>query len=97
MRKHILKVLDKLKLPLDEANKIETLLKWCSTYQFNVEIVSQTDDVCFIEFSTKFLHDDVITFKEGEIYHVITNRSKFFETFKCKKIFTGLSLDEEVA
>ena len=94
MRKHVEKVLHDLDIPLEEANKIETALKWCSTYQFNIEIVSQPVDECVIEFATKFTHDNVITlFKDQDSFHLITNRSKFFQTFHCEKKASSLSLD----
>ena len=95
MRKHVEKVLLELDIPVEEANKIDTALKWCSTYQFNVEIVSQPADECVIEFATKFTYDSVITlFKDKDIYYLITNRSKFFQVFHCEKKVSSLSLDE---
>ena len=88
MRKHVEKVLLELDIPVEEANKIDTTLKWCSTYQFNVEIVSQPADECVIEFATKFTYDSVITlFKDKDIYYLITNRSKFFKYFTVKRRF----------
>ena len=95
MRKHVEQVLLELNIPVEEANKIETALKWCSTHQFNVEIVSQPADQCVIEFTTKFTYDNVITlFKDKDIYYLITNRSKFFQVFRCEKKVSSLSLDE---
>ena len=100
MRKHVEKVLLELDIPAEEANKIDTALKWCSTYQFNVEIVSQPADECVIEFVTNFTYDSVITctlFKDKDIYsyYLITNRSKFFQVFHCEKNVSALSLDEQ--
>ena len=95
LTKHIKILLQDLDIPFEDANKIETLLKWCSINEFNVEIVTETDNSCVIEFATKFRHDSVITlFKENELYHVITNRSKFFESVPCDKKRSKLSLDE---
>ena len=95
MRKHVEKVLLELDIPLQEANKIETVLKWCSTHRFNIEIVSQPADECVIEFATKFTYDSVITlFKDKDSDHLIKNRSKFFDAFHCEKKISSLSLDE---